>query len=139
MSVKNLDVLNIAGYKFEPLDDVEVLIPKFQAVCDDLELKGSVYLSPKGINFSLAGSKEAVKKYLNFLEQDRRFLDVQMNDLENRFHYRVVDVSSIKELANRWYPDIDRNIPSKAENHRALEDIIESIEELKYYREKLFI
>ena len=75
----------------------------------------------------------------NSIGTDRRFLDVQMNDLENRFHYRVVDVSSIKELANRWYPDIDRNIPSKAEKHRALEDIIESIEELKYYREKLFI
>ena len=75
----------------------------------------------------------------NSIGTDRRFLDVQMNDLENRFHYRVVDVSSIKELANRWYPDIDRNIPSKAENNRALEDIIEKIEELKYYREKLFI
>jgi len=75
----------------------------------------------------------------NSIGTDRRFLDAQMNDLENRFHYRVVDVSSIKELANRWYPNIDRNIPSKAENHRALEDIIESIEELKYYREKLFI
>ena len=75
----------------------------------------------------------------NSIGTDRRFLDAQMNDLENRFHYRVVDVSSIKELANRWYPDVDRNIPSKAENHRALEDIIESIEELKYYREKLFI
>ena len=75
----------------------------------------------------------------NSIGTDRRFLDAQMNDLDNRFHYRVVDVSSIKELANRWYPDIDMNIPSKAENHRALEDIIESIEELKYYREKLFI
>ena len=75
----------------------------------------------------------------NSIGTDRRFLDAQMNDLENRFHYRVVDVSSIKELANRWYPDMDRNIPSKAENHRALEDIIESIEELKYYRKKLFI
>ena len=75
----------------------------------------------------------------NSIGTDRRFLAAQMNDLENRFHYRVVDVSSIKELANRWYPDVDRNIPSKAENHRALEDIIESIEELKYYREKLFI
>ena len=75
----------------------------------------------------------------NSIGTDRRFLDAQMNDLENRFHYRVVDVSSIKELANRWYPNIDRNIPSKAENHRALEDIIESIEELKYYRKKLFV
>ena len=75
----------------------------------------------------------------NSIGTDRRFLDAQMNDLENRFHYRVVDVSSIKELANRWYPNVDMNVPSKAEKHRALEDIIESIEELKYYREKLFI
>ena len=62
-----------------------------------------------------------------------------MNTLENRFHYRVIDVSSIKELANRWYPDSVREIPTKAENHRALEDIIESIKELKYYKERLFI
>ena len=60
MSVNNLDVLNVAGYKFEPLEDVEVLVPEFQSVCDSLELKGSVYLSPNGINFSLAGSEEAV-------------------------------------------------------------------------------
>ena len=44
MSVNNLDVLNIAGYKFEPLDDIEDLVPKFQSICDELELKGSVYL-----------------------------------------------------------------------------------------------
>ena len=74
----------------------------------------------------------------NSIGTDRRFLDAQMNTLENRFHYRVIDVSSIKELANRWYPDINREIPAKAENHRALEDIIESIEELKYYKERLF-
>ena len=60
MSVNNLDVLNIAGYKFEPLDDIEDLVPKFQSICDELKLKGSVYLSPNGVNFSLACSKEAV-------------------------------------------------------------------------------
>ena len=63
-------MLNIAGYKFEPLDDVEVLVPKFQSVCNDLELKGSVYLSPNGINFSLAGSEESVEQFLLFMEQD---------------------------------------------------------------------
>ena len=50
MSVNNLDVLNIAGYKFEPLDDFEDLVPEFQSICVELELKGSVYLSPNGIN-----------------------------------------------------------------------------------------
>ena len=78
MSVNDLDVLNIAGYKFEPLDDVEVLVPEFQSVCDDLELKGSVYLSPNGINFSLAGNEESIEQYLHFMEQDERFLDVPL-------------------------------------------------------------
>ena len=68
--MNNLDVLNIAGYKFEPLDNVEVLVPEFQSVCDDLDLKGSVYLSPNGINFSLAGGEEAIQQYLySFLQQ----------------------------------------------------------------------
>ena len=53
MSVNKLDVLNIAGYKFEPLSDIDSLVREFQSVCDDLELKGSVYLSPNGINLSL--------------------------------------------------------------------------------------
>ena len=61
MSVNKLDVLNIAGYKFEPLSDIDSLVQEFQSVCDNLELKGSVYLSPNGINFSLA----VVKNLLN--------------------------------------------------------------------------
>ena len=54
-----------------------------------------------------------------------------------RLHYRVVDVSSIKEMAHRWYPELER-FP-KAVTHRALDDIRESVGELKYYREKLFV
>lgn len=74
----------------------------------------------------------------NSIGTDRRFLDAQMNSLEKRLHYRVVDVSSIKELAMRWNPEIDAKIAPKMETHRALDDIIESIEELKFYRENLF-
>ena len=74
----------------------------------------------------------------NSIGTDRRFLDAQMNSLESRLHYRVVDVSSIKELAMRWNPEIDAKIAPKMETHRALDDIIESIEELKFYRENLF-
>ena len=74
----------------------------------------------------------------NSIGTDRRFLDAQMNSLERRLHYRVVDVSSIKELAMRWNSKIDAKIPPKMETHRALDDIIESIEELKFYRENLF-
>ena len=62
-----------------------------------------------------------------------------MNELENRLHYRVVDVSSIKELVLRWDASILESMPSKLESHRALDDVIESIEELKFYREKVFL
>ena len=74
----------------------------------------------------------------NSIGTDRRFLDDQMNKLEQRLHYRVVDVTSIKELVKRWHPEINAIMPPKKENHRALGDIIESIEELKFYRKHLF-
>jgi oligoribonuclease len=74
----------------------------------------------------------------NSIGTDRRFLDDQMNKLEQRLHYRVVDVTSIKELVKRWHPEINAIVPPKKENHRALGDIIESIEELKFYRKHLF-
>ena len=74
----------------------------------------------------------------NSIGTDRRFLDDQMNKLEQRLHYRVVDVTSIKELVKRWNPEINAIVPPKKENHRALGDIIESIEELKFYRKHLF-
>ncbi|HIF37523.1 MAG: oligoribonuclease [Methanobacteriota archaeon] len=74
----------------------------------------------------------------NSIGTDRRFLDDQMNKLEQRLHYRVVDVTSIKELVKRWHPEINAIVPPKKENHRALGDIIESIDELKFYRKHLF-
>jgi len=74
----------------------------------------------------------------NSIGTDRRFLDAQMTTLENRLHYRVVDVSSIKELVLRWNPNILEGMPPKLETHRALDDVIESIEELKFYRDKVF-
>jgi len=72
----------------------------------------------------------------NTICQDRRFLHRGMPQLERYFHYRNLDVSSVKELATRWY-----NIPQfkKESRHRALEDIYDSIAELKYYREKIFV
>lgn len=68
--------------------------------------------------------------------QDRRFLARCMPDLENFFHYRNLDVSSIKEIVNRWYPDIKFK---KDPQHLALQDIIDSIEELKFYRNSIFV
>lgn len=70
----------------------------------------------------------------NSIGQDRRFLYRYMPELEKYFHYRNIDVSTIKELAKRWMPAILENVQKK-EAHRALDDVLESIQELKYYRQ----
>ena len=75
----------------------------------------------------------------NTVATDRAFLARDMQDLEAFLHYRIVDVSSIKELSRRWYPRAYFAAPAKAGNHRALADIQESIEELRYYREAVFV
>ena len=108
MSVNNLDVLNVAGYKFEPLYDVEVLVPEFKSVCDDLDLKGSVYLSPNGINFSLAGSEEAVQQYLYFMEKDKRFLDIPLKKTYSETQpFRRMKVRQKKEIISLGRDDIN--------------------------------
>ncbi|HOA88458.1 oligoribonuclease [Propioniciclava tarda] len=75
----------------------------------------------------------------NTIGTDRMFLARDMPALESFVHYRNVDVSSIKELARRWYPKAFFNTPAKSGGHRALADIRESIEELRYYREAIFV
>lgn len=75
----------------------------------------------------------------NSVATDRGFLARDMAALEGHLHYRIVDVSSIKELARRWYPRAYYNSPEKSGNHRALADIRESIAELRYYREAVFV
>ena len=75
----------------------------------------------------------------NTVATDRAFLARDMPTLEGFLHYRNVDVSSIKELARRWYPRTYFASPAKRGNHRALADIQESIEELRYYREAVFV
>jgi len=75
----------------------------------------------------------------NSIGTDRAFLARDMVELESYMHYRVVDVSSIKELARQWYPRAYFASPAKAGNHRALADIQESIEELRYYRAAVFV
>jgi len=74
----------------------------------------------------------------NSIGTDRRFLSTHMPDIENYLHYRSVDVSTIKELARRWNPEVMKGVPQKQTSHRALDDIRESITELKHYREHLF-
>ena len=75
----------------------------------------------------------------NTVATDRSFIVRDMPDLDAFLHYRIVDVSSIKELSRRWYPRAYFSAPAKRGNHRALADIQESIEELRYYRETVFV
>lgn len=75
----------------------------------------------------------------NSIATDRRFLLRWLPDIEDFFHYRSVDVSTIKELARRWHPEVFRSAPEKAGDHRAMEDIRESVAELRYYRTTLFV
>ena len=75
----------------------------------------------------------------NSVGTDRGFLARDMPALEAHLHYRIIDVSSVKELARRWYPRAYFVSPSKAGGHRALADILESIAELRYYREAVFV
>jgi len=112
---------------------------------------GLITLIPDGI--SVVEAEDAILAYLesagtlpgksplagNSVSVDRNFIARDMSRLNDYLHYRTVDVSSIKELARRWYPKIYFAAPAKTGNHRALGDIQDSIEELKYYRSSIFI
>jgi oligoribonuclease len=100
---------------------------------DDAEQQVLSYVRehcPEGSRPPLAG---------NTVATDRAFLARDMPELESFLHYRNVDVSSIKELSRHWYPRAYFNSPAKTGGHRALADIQESIEELRYYREAVFV
>ncbi len=84
---------------------------------------------PKARTVPLAG---------NSIATDRRFLAAYLPEIEEYLHYRSVDVSTVKELAGRWYPEVMAAAPVKAGGHRAMDDIRESVAELVYYRSTVF-
>lgn len=106
---------------------------------------------PAGVG--LADAEYAVNEYIlrfvpspqtaplagNTIGTDRAFLAKYMPRVDSHLHYRSIDVSSIKELSRRWFPRVYFNAPAKSGGHRALADIRESIRELQYYREAVFI
>ena len=75
----------------------------------------------------------------NSIGTDRSFLARHLPEVEDFLHYRSIDVSTVKELARRWQPSVHENAPVKAGGHRALDDIIESVEELRWYRRAGFV
>lgn len=75
----------------------------------------------------------------NSIHQDRRFIRRYMKQLDAFLHYRMIDVTTVKELARRWYPTVHASAPQKNETHRALDDIRESLSELSYFRKHVFL
>ncbi len=75
----------------------------------------------------------------NSIGMDRRFLAAYLPEIEEYLHYRSVDVSTVKELVKRWYPALNSGRPRKAGSHRALDDVMESVAELKFYRDYVFV
>ncbi len=106
---------------------------------------------PQGI--SIAEAEQQVLEYIkqwvtdertaplagNSIGTDRMFLNRQMPQLDKFLHYRNIDVSSLKELSRRWFPRVYFQLPKKTGNHRALADILESIQELRYYRKAILV
>jgi len=94
---------------------------------------------PNGV--SLEAAEEQLFDYISShsVHVDRIFLQRDMPRVDSYLHYRIIDVSSIKELVRRWYPRAYFASPTKTGNHRALGDILDSINELKYYREAVFV
>ena len=106
---------------------------------------------PKGISIAKAEKQvlEYIKQWIpeertaplagNSIGTDRMFLNRQMPTLDKFLHYRNIDVSSLKELSRRWFPRVYFQLPKKTGNHRALADILESIQELRYYRQAILV
>ncbi|MFP7759992.1 oligoribonuclease [Marisediminicola sp. LYQ134] len=150
----------VTDFDLEPVDDgFSVVIRPDQSAWDNMgdfvrEMHASSGLAdevPNGV--SLADAEFAVLEYIlkfvpsgqlaplagNTIGTDRAFLAKFMPRVDGHLHYRSVDVSSIKELAKRWFPRVYFNAPSKNGGHRALADILESIRELQYYRLAAFV
>lgn len=140
-------------------DGVDVIIKPPQAALEQMNDFVREMHTRSGLLEELAGGvsmAEAEQQVLDYVRQfaaeeakwplggntvstDRGFLARDMPQLESHLHYRIIDVSSIKELSRRWYPRAYFNAPAKSGGHRALADIRESIEELRYYREAVFV
>ncbi|MFJ4174303.1 oligoribonuclease [Microbacterium sp. NPDC089696] len=150
----------ITDFELNPVDaGFQVVIRPSDAALDHMndfvtamhETSGLITEIPDGV--TLAEAEEQTLAYIkrfapverkaplagNTIGTDRMFLAKYMPQVDQWLHYRNVDVSSIKELSRRWYPRVFFQAPAKDGGHRALADILESIRELRYYREAVFV
>ena len=108
MAVNKNSVVNIAGYKFEPLVDPIDLVSLYQKKCDELELKGTMLISKNGINFSLAGTQQAIDTIVAFLEEDNRFLNIPLKiTYSSKQPFRRMKVRLKKEIISLGRKDIN--------------------------------
>jgi len=112
------------------------LLPAIEASTLSLEDAGTQVIEYLGTQLPGPGTAPLCG---NSIGVDRRFLDRYLPELDQYLHYRSVDVSSFKELCRRWYPSVYKKRPDKKETHRALDDIRESIEEMRFYRENMLL
>ena len=144
--------------ELEPLDDgIDLIVHQpasALAAMDDfvraMHTKSALLPAIEASTLSLADAGAQVLDYVrghvgegasplcgNSIGVDRRFLDRYLPELDRYLHYRSIDVSSFKELCRRWYPKVYKGRPDKSETHCALADVLESISEMKYYREHM--
>ena len=132
MAVNKNIVVNIAGYKFEPLDNPIDLVSNYQRKCDELLLKGSMLISKNGINFSLAGTQQATDAIVAFLEEDKRFLNIPLKvTYSDEQPFRRMKVRLKKEIISLGRKDINpRKLTGERISPQDLKNILDNNEDV---------
>ena len=125
-------VVNIAGYKFEPLEDPIELVRIYQQKCDELKLKGTMLISKNGINFSLAGTNEATETFISILEEDNRFLNIPLKVTYSETQpFRRMKVRLKKEIISLGRKDINpRELTGKRISPQDLKNLLDNKEDV---------
>jgi len=132
MAVNKNSVVNIAGYKFEPLVDPINLVSLYQKKCDELELKGTMLISKNGINFSLAGTQQATDTIIAFLEEDNRFLNIPLKVTYSETQpFRRMKVRLKKEIISLGRKDINpRELTGERISPQDLKNLLDNKEDV---------
>ena len=126
------NVINIAGYKFEPLEDPIDLVRTYQQKCDELKLKGTMLISKNGINFSLAGTQQATDTIIAFLEEDNRFLNIPLKVTYSETQpFRRMKVRLKKEIISLGRKDINpRDLTGERISPQDLKNLLDNREDV---------
>ena len=132
MAVNENIVVNIAGYKFEPLDNPIDLVSTYQRKCDELLLKGSMLISKNGINFSLSGTQQAIDTIVAFLEEDKRFLNIPLKvTYSDEQPFRRMKVRLKREIISLGRKDINpRKLTGERISPQDLKNLLDNKEDV---------